>query len=271
MPFDMVGFVEGTPGTGLVNVAAALGDDIYAGSLDEILTKIEVNRIVGIFCATCSTGEDGRLRQPGLLMDHQFQKIQLYNDNDPSQGHTHLFHHPLPLSSLHNEKSKGEKLEALIQNATDQQVIIGVMLSTDMIPYDMLNVEADYILHGEGDTTPTALTWTKCAITWDQSLPEGMYVPIAMKVGVYSAASALTASISRIICPGATDWRPGVPNAVMEASHTEFQSVTYNPWNYWPFMPKVHFSNRAMPNIELLTLGVGTVDQDVELMVKKVS
>lgn len=267
MPFDLIGFAELAPGTGLVNVAGALGDTIYHTALDDILTKPEVNHIVGAFCAACSTGEDYRLRQPSLLIDHQFQKIMLLGDSDPSQGHTHLFHNPLPLSSLRNAAAKGEKLEALIQNATDEEVLIGLMLSTHPISYGMLDVQPDYIIHGESDTTPVALRWTHCAVVWDQDLPKGTYVVIGMKVGVYPTSSGL----ARIFCPGATDWRPGVPTVLMEASHTEYQSVTWNPWNWWPFMPKVKFTNVAMPDIELLSNNVCPVDQDIELAIKKVA
>jgi len=269
MPFDLIGFAELTPGTGLVNVAAALGDQIYRSALDETQTKIDVNRILGVFCAACSTGEDYRLRQPSLLVDHQFQKIQQMIDLDPSQGHTHLFHNPLPLSSLKAANARGEKIEALIQNATDESVIIGVMLGNGRIPYASLDTEPDYILHGEADTTPTALRWTLCAVTWDQDLPQGLYVPLGMKVGIYGAA--IRACLARLVCPGATDWRPGVPTVGMEASHKEYQSVTYNPWNWWPFMRRVNFTNVAMPNIELLSVDVLPVDQDIELAVKKVA
>lgn len=272
MPFDLVGFCELTPGTGLVNVAAALGDTLYHSVLDDILTKPATKHIIGAFCAACSTGEDYRVRQPSLLIDHQFIKIQASGDNDPSQGMTHLFHNPLPMSShprMKGTPAEGEKIQALIQNATDEEVIIGLLLSTGKIPYGMLDTEPDYIIHGEGDTTPVAKTWTNCAITWDQDLPKGVYVPIGFKVGVYGSASE--PSIARIVCPGATDWRPGVPCAIMEASHTEYQSVTWNPWNWWPFMPKVHFNNTAMPSIEILSNTAYMVDQDVELALRKVS
>lgn len=270
MPFDLVGFAELAPGTGLVNVTAALADNLYHFSGDQIETRTEVRRIVGAFCGACSTGEDWRVRQPSLLADHQFQKIQVLGDNDPSQGHTHLFQHPLPLSSLRNREAIGEKIMALIQNASDEPVLIGLMLGTGPIPYSELqgaNVEPDYIIHGEADTTPVALSWTTCAITWDQDLPRGTYVPLGMKVGVYPTNSAL----ARIVCPGATTWRPGVPCALMEGSHKEFQSVTWNPWNWWPFMPLVHFKDNAMPNIELLATTAVPVDQDIELALKKVA
>lgn len=269
MPFDLIGFAEATPGTGLVNVAGALGDTIYHVALDDILTKPEVNRIVGAFCSACSGGEDYRLRQPSLFIDHQFQKIQTMVTHDPARGHTHLFHNPLPLSSLKNPVAKGEKLEALIQNATDEAALIGVMLSTGKIPYGMLDTEPDYIIHGEADTVPTALRWTLCAVTWDQDLPKGTYVPIGMKVGIYGAS--YVSALARIFCPGATDWRPGVPCAMMEASHINYEVITWNPWNWWPFMPKVHFTNVAMPDIELLTTAAYMVDQDIELAIKKVA
>lgn len=272
MPFDLIGFAEATPGTGLVNVAAALGDNIYRSALDETQTKVEVDRILGAFCAACTTGEDYRTRQPSISVDHQFQKIQLIPDVDVSQGMTHLFPHPLPLSShpdIKGSVAAGEKIEALIQNATDEAAIIGLMLGNAPITYDMLAVEPHYIIHGEGDTTPTALRWTNCAITWDQDLPQGTYVPVGMKVGVYGVH--ITATLARIVCPGATDWRPGVPANGMEASHKEYQSITWQPWNWWPLMHLVNFTNVAMPNIEILTTEAVMVDQDVELAVRKVA
>lgn len=267
MPFDLVGFAELTPGTGLVNVAAALGDTLYHSVLDDILTKPEVNRVIGAFCAKCTEGAHYRMRQPTLFIDHQFMKIQLDADNDPAQGMTHLHHAPLPLSSLKNPNAKGEKMEALVQTAADEAILIGFMLSTGVLPTRIPDVDPDYIIHGVGDTAPVALTWTNCAITWDQDLPKGTYVPIGMKVGVYPT----TVAIARIVCPAATSWRPGVPCTLMEASHTEFQSVTWGPWNWWPFMPLVKFTNVAMPSIEVLSTTVTPVDQDIELAVKKVA
>lgn len=271
MPFDLIGYAETTPGTGLVNVAGGLGDTLYHVALDDILTKPPVRHIVGAFCAACDSGEDYRLRQPGLLIDHQFEKIQTTLDLDPSQGHTHLFHRPLPLSSRWNPQYAGEKLQALINNAADKDVLIGVMLSTAPIPIAMLNNVADFIIKGEGNTTLVANTWTHCTITWDQDLPKGTYVPIGMKVGLNPTYTG----IARIVCPGATDWRPGVPCAISEMAHGEYQSVTWNPWNHWPFMPKVNFTNVAMPNIEVLSTctdsNIPIIDEDVELLLKKIA
>lgn len=267
MPFDLIAFIEKTPGTGLVPIAAALGDNIYKTNLDDIWLKKEATKIIGVFGAACSTGEDYRLRQPTLAIDHQFIKLMAINDIDPSQGHTHLFGRNLPARG-------DEKMNALLQNATDEEAIVGVMMSTHKITQSMLDqVTPTHILKGEGDTTLVDLTWTLAGITWDQVLPRGLYGVVGVKAGLYPTYTGL----ARIVIPGNNDWRPGVPCAVMEADHEEYQSITHAPWNMWPLMRGggkggVVFDENHMPNFEFLKTSATTIaDQNVELLLKKLS
>lgn len=265
MPFDLIGFTELTPGTGLVPLAGALGDNIYKTNLDDIWLKKDATKIIGVFCAACATGEDYRLRQPTLPIDHQFVKIMTLVDLDPSQGHTHLFGRPLP--------GRGEeKLNALIQNAGDEEALVGVMMSTHKITQSMLDaVNPTHVLKGEADTTLTALTWTHCAVTWDQTLPRGLYAIVGMKAAIYQAVQSQT-GLARIVIPGNNDWRPGVPCSITEAAHLEHQSITHAPWNYWPRMNKIVFDENHMPNIECLKTGApAAADEDVELLLQKLS
>lgn len=272
MPFDMIAFSEATPGTGLVNVAPASGEDLYRVSVADnwIRMKKQASRqILGVFCATCSTGEDWRLRQPShnnlFALDQQFQKIQLMTDNDPTYGHTHLFGRPIPCRP-------NEQLQALIRNATDEAALIGVMVGTAKITTPMLEaVGPSFSILGEGDTTVTARTWTNCAITWDQQVPEGVYAIIGCKIGVFRSGQNY-AALGRIAIPANLDWRPGIPCALMEAAHSEMQSISHMPWNDWPLMSgrAAKFDEDHMPNIQICAEAALT-DQNVELLIQKVA
>ena len=272
MPFDMIAFSEATPGTGLVNVAPASGEDLYRVSVADnwIRMKKQASRqILGVFCAACSTGEDYRLRQPShentFALDQQFHKIQLMTDLDPTFGMTHLFGRPIPCRP-------NEQLQALIQNATDEAALIGVMVGTAKITTPMIeNTNPTFSILGIGDTTVAARTWTTCAITWNQQVPEGVYAIIGMKVGVWRTAQNY-AALARIAIPANLDWRPGVPCALMEADHEEYQSISHAPWNDWPLMSgrAAKFDEDHMPNIQICAESTLT-DQNVELLIQKVA
>lgn len=262
MPFDIIGFLEATPGTGLVNLAAALNEQIYAYHLDDITLKKETQFLLGAFCAAVANGQDYRFRQPSLMTDHQLLKIQLESDLDPSQGYEHLFGRPLPLVG-------GEKLNALITNAVDESAIIAAIVGNAPITQGMLDsIRPTHSIRGYSATTLTAKTWTHCAVTWDQDLPKGKYAIVGMKLGYYIAAAPL-ATIGRIVIPGNNDWRPGVPGALMEADHKEFQSITHMPFWDWPLMRKIVFDDTLMPNIECLS-NAAITNETVELLLQKV-
>lgn len=266
MPFDVIGWAEATPGTGLVNLAAAVGDDLFRSSGDDIIlkgTKASPQYLLGAFAAAVSTGDNYRFRQPSLNTDHQLQKIMLEADLDPTQGYEHLFGRPLPLVG-------GEKLNALIQNATDESAIIAALVGNAPITQSMLDaVRPTHSICGAGDTTLVANTWTSVAITWDQDLPSGTYAVVGMRFGYWITASPL-ACVARLVIPGNNDWRPGVPGAQMEADHEEFQSITNLPFAMWPLMRKIVIEHDKMPNIECLS-NAALTDENVELLLQKVA
>lgn len=264
MPFDIIGFLELTPGTGLVNLAGALGENLYrVANTDDIINKTENQFLLGAFCAAVSTGQDYRVRQPSLAIDHQFHKIMLESDLDPIQGYEHFFGRPLPLIGA-------EKINALITNGTDESSMIGLMIGNAPISRGMLDaVRPTHIIRGIGDTTLTAKTWTTVSMTWDQDLPKGEYAIIGMKAGHYIAAAPL-AAIARVLIPGNNSWRPGCPSALMEADHEEFQSITAMPFTRWPLMRQVTFVHTAMPNMEYLS-NKALTDETVELLLQKVA
>ena len=262
MPFDMIGWVEATPGTGLVNLAAGVGDTLYKYDADDIILKKEATHLLGSFGAAVGTGENYRFRQPSLMTDHQLIKVMLEADVDPAWGYSHLFGRPLPLVG-------GEKINALMQNGVDESALIGAIVGNAPITQSMVDgVRPTHSIIGDGDTTVTALTWSPCAITWDQDLPKGDYAIVGMKFGYYIAAAPL-AALARIVIPGNNDWRPGVPGTLMGGDHKNFYDVTYLPCWHWPLMRKVVFPHTSTPNIEVLS-NAALTDQTVELLLQKV-
>lgn len=262
MPFDLIGFGEATPGTGLVNLAAAINDTLYRYTLDDIILRKEANFLLGSLCAAVSTGENYRFRQPSLMTDHQFIKIMLESDLDPSQGYEHFFGRPLPLVG-------GEKLNALIQNASDESALIAAIVGNAPITQSMLDsIRPTHSIIGDADQTLVANTWTACTVTWDQDLPKGEYAIVGMKLGYWITSGPL-ACVGRIIIPGKTDWRPGTPGSLMEADHEEFQSIINAPFYHWPLMSGITFPHTNMPNLECLS-NAAITDETVELLLQKV-
>ena len=263
MPFDMIGFAEATPGTGLVNIAAGLNDTLYKYVNDDIVLKSGPAYLLGAFYSAVSTPDNYRFRQPSLMTDHQLIKGMLEADVDPIWGYTHLFGRPLPLVG-------GEKLNALSQNATDETTLIGAIVGNAPITQSMLDsVRPTHSIIGDGDTTVTANTWSAVPMTWDQDLPRGMYAIVGMKFGYYIASGPL-AALARIVIPGNTDWRPGVPGTLMGGAHCELYDASYLPCWHWPLMSKVVFPFGNTPNIEVLS-NAALTDETVELLLQKVA
>jgi len=263
MPFDMIGWAEATPGTGLVALTAGVNDTLYKYDADDIILKSEINSLLGAFYSAVSTPDNYRFRQPSLMTDHQLIKGMLEADVDPAWGYSHLFGRPLPLVP-------GEKINALSQNATDETTLIGAIVGNAPITQAMLDsVHPTHSIIGDGDTTVTALTWSACPMTWDQDLPKGSYAVVGMKFGYYIAAAPL-AALARIVIPGHTDWRPGVPGTLMSGAHCQFENASYLPAWHWPLMRKVVFEHNSTPNIEVLS-NAALTDQTVELLLQKVA
>jgi hypothetical protein len=160
------------------------------------------------------------------------------------------------------------KLTGISVNATDEDTIIGAALGSGKITQQALdNANPTQIIHGYGDTTVTANTWTDCAITWNEDLTPGTYEVVGMRAGIFLAAN-LWSGLMRLVIPGQSDWRPGVPCVLMEADHEEYQSVTFEPYAHWPIMG-VTFTDNNMPNVEVCSSSAVT-DENVELMIQKV-
>jgi len=259
MPFNLIGCTEATPGTGTVNIAFPQ-DDRYArlDANDSIKITQDLAMVLGVFSGAISTGGAALLRQPGEI-DKAFLKSALLTDNDPIKGYHDHYKNPIPLKVA-------SKLQVLSVNGTDEDTLIGLALGTGYL--DPKPQPIDEIISGFSDTTITALAWSPCAVTWNQDLKAGKYSIVGMRGSVYLAANAWSA-LMRLNIPGNTTWKPGVPAAISQADHEEYQLVTYEPWKFWGDIGVTFNAPEQMPNIEVLSPAAHT-DQNIQLMLKKV-
>lgn len=253
--FDLIGWSESTPGTGTPRIAAGLLDTLCRLNADGdgIILLPHHKYLLGVVAWAVSTGGYVRLSQTDLKLYHHFVKVALLADNDPTQGFTNLLDAPLPLIPSSN-------LWAEMNNATDEGNVIGALVGDGKIN-PMNYAEPDYKLRGTIDQTIVANTWTGGTVVWAQNLPkqrpdgkdgQGVYAIVGMKAGAYKAAGPGSALI-RLMIPGATNKRPGVPAGVIEADKIEYQSITMEPWTKWPVMDGVICSYDQMPNVEILS------------------
>lgn len=259
MPISIIGASEAAPGTGTVNIAFPL-DPLYSrlDANDSIRVTPQLAYLLGVFYAAESTAARVLVRQPART-DKAFLKSQLTTDLDPTQGYTHLFPSPIPLDVE-------SKLEVLSVNATDEDTLVGLIVGTGYIaPKPDLITD---VIDGYGDTTITANAWTDCAITWNQSLKQGTYSIVGMKASAFLAAN-LWAGLTRLVVPGHPEIRCGVPTALAEADHEEYQSVTFEPFSYWGDVGMTFTAPDQMPNVSCLSPSAWT-DQNIQLMLKRV-
>ncbi|MFX1476236.1 MAG: hypothetical protein ACFFCO_12275 [Promethearchaeota archaeon] len=265
MPFDIVAWAEAAPGTGTVYLAAGLGDSFYRTTGDDIFIRPEAPYCLGVLSMTTSTGGTARLRQPSLAIDYEFIKSGLTTDLDPMLGYHHMFGRPLPMIA-------NEKCNALVTNATDEDNIVAAIFGSGKITQSALDgVNPTHRITGYSDTTVTALTWSNCPITWNQDLPEGRYAVVGLRVGVYVASrETAVARLTGLKGPG-SNWRPGVPCALMDADHEEFQDIGWEPYVRWPLMPEISFPHDDLPDVEVLMVNTAATDENVELLLQKIS
>lgn len=265
MPFDIIGFAEAAPGTGTPNIAAALNELYYSFSGDNIKVKKQAPFLLGAFASAESTGGRIRIKQPSKPLYIELIKSCLPTDNDPVQGWNDLLNRPIALK-------EEEDINVAIQNATDEDALIGLILGNGKITQASLDAapSPDYILTGYADTTLTAVTWTSLTMTWDQTLPSGKYQILGMKAAVYKA-SAPGLALTRLVLSEAqaAPWHPGCIAAVMEGDKVEIQSLGWLPLEQWPDMKEIVFSDLKMPTIEMLSPYADT-DERIELALKKV-
>jgi hypothetical protein len=258
MPFNLVGFCEATPGTGTNALAAGLLDDHYRTNGDDLWVTSEAPYVLGVFGIGTSTLGDVLLRQPKMV-DYAIKKTSLVGDLAPLCSYTDYFGRPLPL--------RVDKLNALVVNATDEAALVGVLLGSGKITQQQKDqVNPTHVISGYGDTTVTAYTWSRCAITWDQTLDAGTYEVVGMRASIFGQTEM---GLMRLLIPGSTNWRPGVPAAQASADHEEWQGLERMPACDWPLMG-VTFDTDHMPNVEVLAIAADT-DQNVELTLQKIA
>jgi len=262
MPFDLVGFVEATPGTGVVPLNGGLGDRLYSIVGDDLIVKTDAATLLGVFAHAISTGGESMVRQPSLHIDHRFLKCALSTDIDPSQAENMCLR-GLPLKG-------GEKLNVLIVNATDESALVGLLLGSAPITQAMIDsVRPTHRITGYADTTQGVNTWTDNVMTWNEDVPEGTYAIVGMRATIFKAATPEIA-LARVLCPSATNWRPGVAAGIAEADHEESQSLTRMPFTRFPLMREVVFKSNSPPSIETLAAPAHT-DLNVELELQKIA
>ena len=259
MPYNLVGFCEATPGTGINLLNVGLLEELYSvqNAVDLLVTQ-EAQYVLGVFAVGVSTLGDVLLRQPKMV-DYAIKKTSLVADVAPLCSFTDYFARPLPL--------RADKLNVLVVNATDEAALVGLMLGSGKITQAMKDdVDPTHVISGYGDTTVSAYTWSRCPITWEQTLDAGIYEVVGMRGGVYGGTDM---SLMRLSIPGSKSWMPGIIAGQMQADHEEWQSLEALPAKDWPRMG-IQFDTQHMPNIEVLSIGADT-DENVELTLQKVA
>lgn len=263
MPFDLIAFGEAAPGTGTPNLAGCANETLYAVNGDNLTLTSKINALLGLFCWAEATGGYALVRQAKKMIDDRFIKVAgpAANIHEPIQGFTDLFARPLPLYP--------EILNVLINNAGDEDALIGLFVGNGAIPQTSKDqARPTHSIRGISDTTATAFTWTHATITWDENLPHGSYIPVGMKAAVYKASAAMPA-LARLKVPANLNWRPGVICTEAQADKLEVQEAGHMPFCDWPVMNELRFPYDQPPNIEVLGAEAST-DWLVELQLQKV-
>ena len=259
MPFNMVGFTEATPGTGIVPIAPGGDERLYTVAADDLKITKEARFILGVFYAATTTPARVILRQPKMI-DYDIIKGCLITERAASRGFTDLFATPLPL--------RVDKLNVLSVNATDEETLVGLLLGSGKITQAMKDeVNPTHVIHGYSDTTIDALTWSHCPITWNEELDAGIYEIVKMRASVFLAAAPWSALV-RLSIPGAQSWKPGVVAHISGGDHTLYSQEEIGLGQKWPRMG-IKFDTDHMPNIEVLSPAAHT-DQNIELTLQKV-
>jgi len=257
MPFNMVGFCEATPGTGTIPLLPAANEQLYRVSGDDLYVTREAPFVLGVLGVGTSTLGDVLLRQAKMI-DYSILKNSLVGDLAAICSFSNYFARPLPL--------RVDKLNALVVNATDEASLIGVMLGSGKITQNMLDaVNPTHVITGYSDTTTTALTWSHCPMTWNQTLDAGIYEIVGMRASIYGNTEI---GLARISIPGSQSWKPGVPANQASADHEENQGLHICPAKDWSLMG-VRFDTEHMPDVEVVAIGAAT-DENIELTLQKV-
>jgi len=264
MPFDLIGYGEASPGAN-GTLAALLDDTFYDVSGDDITIREVAPWLLGAQIVAEATGGGASLSQPSMPLDYDFDQCALLSSGDPNWGFKNLRSRPLPLVT-------GEKLNATIDNAADEDAMVALFVGNGKITQASLDaVNPTHIIDGLADTTLTAFTWKKCPVTWSQTLPKGIYVPVGMRFSYFKSSVAMPA-IARLIfnTAPASGWRPGVIGHEAQADHEVDSTSAEHPFDVWPAMNELKFSNKNIPSVECCSMEA-TTDENIELLLQKVS
>ena len=88
-----------------------------------------------------------------------------------------------------------------------------------------------------------------------------------MRAGSYVATEM--AGVARLLIPGATDWRPGVPATILTGDKVGNLAGGSEPYAQWPLDRTISFPYDQMPDAEFLSLAAMT-DHVVELSLQKI-
>lgn len=256
MGFDIVGFCEAAPGTGIQGIARGLNDQRYTEpGGDQIRIKTEAAFLLGVYYAAESTPDNTRVRQESRNQDLQFIQATDLNNEDPLPGFSDYLKDPILLRAR-------EAATCLSVNATDEDLIIAWLLGPGKFGPP---VSPTHIIHAESDQTLTANTWTPCAtLTYDQELPDGLYYIVGMKAASWITAADM-GGLARLILDKTT-YRPGVPYALDEADKTSRFIAYPAPYEKWGLQKDLVFHSKSMPQLELLSPAAMT-DHRIELAV----
>lgn len=265
MPFDIVAFYESQAAAALTAMAA-VADPVYKVEGDDITVKKQAPFLAGSLglAVTQATLKYYEFRQPSLKVPYRFYKGADINDVLVAEAFNNLFGNPLPLYA-------GEKLNAYIQNATNEVDLVAAWLSSGNAPLSAMEAVAPtHAITGYADQALTAGAWTDVAITWDQSLPKGRYAVVGMMVGSYIAAG-YAGGVARLVLLDSV-WRPGVIVRNAEADklgvHSASPGMLYG--ERWPLMNEISFEHDEMPDLEICA-GAALTDHVVELLLQKIS
>ena len=272
MPFDLVAWYESQQCTALTAVAAVSDPKMYHTSADDLFVKKKAPWLLASLCGaiTQATLKYYEFRQPSLKIPYRFYKGAALGDALLAEAFNNLWASPLPLYP-------GEKLNAYVQNATDEIDMIVAWLGNGPARLsDLENVRPTHSITGYNDGALTAGSWTDVEITWDQDLPKGRYAVVGMQVASYLAA-AVAYGVARLVLLGSS-WRPGVIVRAAEADKLGVASISPSLLygERWPLMvggreeDQIAFNHDQMPNLEMLCAAANT-DHVVELLLQKIA
>ncbi len=270
MPFDVVAWYEDGAFAALGNITAALKDDIYRVSTDDIYVKKRAPFLGGLIVMSNDdkTLKHGEIRQPSLKVPYRSNKVGSYETTSPvgiAGALNNFLASPLPLYA-------GEKMNAAIFNSsTEPQLIIALLVSGKCTRAMQEAVSPTHMITGHADQALTAGSWVTCSMTWDQDLPKGKYAVVGMRVASWITGQTIGMGMARLKLLDST-WRPGVANTWMWGDHLAAWSggAGFDSFHRWPLMREISFEHDELPDLEILGVEYALSDHDVTLLLQKI-